>query len=89
MFGVIGASGAAVGLILGGALTEFLDWRWTMFVNLILAIPAAVVALRLLPNDVVGGPRADRPARHGDRVGRPVRARLRPLQRRVHGGPPP
>jgi EmrB/QacA subfamily drug resistance transporter len=51
VFGVIGASGAAVGLILGGALTEYLDWRWTMFVNLILAIPAAVAALRLLPND--------------------------------------
>jgi EmrB/QacA subfamily drug resistance transporter len=53
VFGVIGASGAAVGLILGGALTEYLDWRWTMFVNLILAIPAAVAAMRLLPNDAV------------------------------------
>src|SRR4051812_18587473 len=53
VFGVIGASGAAVGLILGGALTEYLDWRWTMFVNLILAIPAAVAALRLLDADAV------------------------------------
>jgi EmrB/QacA subfamily drug resistance transporter len=53
VFGVIGASGAAVGLILGGALTEYLDWRWTMFVNLILAIPAAAVAVRLLPGDGV------------------------------------
>jgi EmrB/QacA subfamily drug resistance transporter len=51
VFGVIGASGAAVGLILGGALTEYLDWRWTMFVNLILAIPTAAAALRLLPHD--------------------------------------
>ena len=50
---MIGASGAAVGLILGGALTEYLDWRWTMFVNLILAIPAAAAALRLLPDDAV------------------------------------
>src|SRR5215475_182803 len=48
VFGVIGASGAAVGLILGGALTEYVDWRWTMFVNLILAIPAAAAAVRLL-----------------------------------------
>src|SRR6185312_15798890 len=53
VFGMIGASGAAVGLILGGALTEYLDWRWTMFVNLILAIPAAAAALRLLPDDAV------------------------------------
>jgi EmrB/QacA subfamily drug resistance transporter len=58
VFGVIGASGAAIGLILGGALTEFLDWRWTMFVNLLLAVPTAVVALRLLADDVVSGSRA-------------------------------
>jgi EmrB/QacA subfamily drug resistance transporter len=53
VFGVIGASGAAVGLILGGALTEYLDWRWTMFVNLILAVPTAAAAMRLLPHDAV------------------------------------
>jgi EmrB/QacA subfamily drug resistance transporter len=52
VFGMIGASGAAVGLILGGALTEYLDWRWTMFVNLILAVPAAVAAVRLLADGV-------------------------------------
>jgi EmrB/QacA subfamily drug resistance transporter len=53
VFGMIGASGAAVGLILGGALTEYVDWRWTMFVNLILAVPAALAAVRLLPRDAV------------------------------------
>jgi len=53
VFGVIGASGAALGLILGGALTEILDWRWTLFVNLILAVPTAVAALRLLDDDAV------------------------------------
>jgi EmrB/QacA subfamily drug resistance transporter len=58
VFGVIGASGAAVGLILGGALTEYLDWRWTMFVNLILAVPAAVAALRLLNADAVQASRS-------------------------------
>ena len=51
VFGMIGASGAAVGLILGGGLTEMLDWRWTMFVNLVLAVPAAMAAVRLLPAD--------------------------------------
>jgi EmrB/QacA subfamily drug resistance transporter len=58
VFGMIGASGAAVGLILGGGLTEYLDWRWTMFVNLFLAVPAALAALRLLPNDAVRAGRA-------------------------------
>jgi EmrB/QacA subfamily drug resistance transporter len=48
VFGVIAGSGAAVGLVLGGALTEYLDWRWCMYVNLILAVPAALAALRLL-----------------------------------------
>ena len=48
VFGVIAGSGAAVGLILGGALTEYLDWRWCMYVNLILAVPAAIAAVRLL-----------------------------------------
>jgi EmrB/QacA subfamily drug resistance transporter len=57
VFGVIGASGAAVGLILGGALTEYLDWRWTMFVNLLLAIPTAAAAVRLLPRDVAAATR--------------------------------
>src|SRR5215211_3011927 len=32
VFGVIAGSGAAVGLILGGALTEYLNWRWCMYV---------------------------------------------------------
>jgi EmrB/QacA subfamily drug resistance transporter len=53
VFGMIGASGAAVGLILGGGLTELLDWRWTMFVNLAFAAPAAVAAVRLLADDGV------------------------------------
>jgi EmrB/QacA subfamily drug resistance transporter len=51
VFGVIAGSGAAVGLILGGALTEYLDWRWCMYVNLILAVPAAIAALRLLRDE--------------------------------------
>jgi EmrB/QacA subfamily drug resistance transporter len=53
VFGLIGASGAAVGLLLGGALTQFLDWRWSMFVNLLLAVPVAVAAMRLLSDDAV------------------------------------
>ncbi|MEU1053420.1 MFS transporter [Streptomyces sp. NPDC005876] len=40
IYGAIAGGGAAVGLILGGFLTEYLDWRWTFFVN----IPFAVIA---------------------------------------------
>ncbi|MFJ5263232.1 MFS transporter [Streptomyces sp. NPDC088387] len=38
IFGAIAGSGAAVGLLLGGFLTEYMDWRWTLYVNLALAV---------------------------------------------------
>ncbi|WP_338682688.1 MFS transporter [Streptomyces acidiscabies] len=38
IYGAIAGSGAAVGLLLGGVLTEYLDWRWTLYVNLALAV---------------------------------------------------
>ena len=34
IFGSVAVSGAALGLLLGGALTEYLSWRWCLFVNL-------------------------------------------------------
>src|SRR3984885_4046100 len=37
IYGAIAGAGGAVGLLLGGALTEYLSWRWTMYVNLIFA----------------------------------------------------
>ncbi|UJA21978.1 MFS transporter [Thermoleophilia bacterium SCSIO 60948] len=52
VFGAIAGSGASVGLLLGGVLTETLDWRWCLYVNLLLAIPAAIMAFRLLTNEV-------------------------------------
>ncbi|GGK12227.1 MFS transporter [Streptomyces camponoticapitis] len=44
IFGAIAGGGGAVGLILGGFLTEYLDWRWTFFVNIPFAIVAAAGA---------------------------------------------
>ncbi|MET8978184.1 MFS transporter [Streptomyces sp. NPDC004539] len=38
IYGAIAGSGAAVGLLLGGVLTEYLNWRWTLYVNLVLAV---------------------------------------------------
>jgi EmrB/QacA subfamily drug resistance transporter len=40
IFGAIAGAGGAVGLLLGGALTEYLSWRWTLYVNLIFAAVA-------------------------------------------------
>jgi EmrB/QacA subfamily drug resistance transporter len=37
IYGAIAGSGGALGLLLGGALTEYLSWRWTLYVNLIFA----------------------------------------------------
>src|SRR6204780_5385567 len=50
IFGAIAGGGATVGLILGGALTQALSWRWCLYVNLAIAIPTGIVALRLLVN---------------------------------------
>jgi EmrB/QacA subfamily drug resistance transporter len=50
IYGALATAGAAVGLLLGGFLTELLSWRWTMYVNLAFAIPAAIGAGRLLVN---------------------------------------
>ncbi|GAA3488964.1 MFS transporter [Streptomyces cremeus] len=44
IFGAIAGGGGAVGLILGGFLTEYLNWRWTFFVNIPFAVVAALGA---------------------------------------------
>ncbi len=40
VFGAVAVAGGAVGLLLGGALTEYLSWRWTLYVNLLFAVVA-------------------------------------------------
>ncbi|MEU2683451.1 MFS transporter [Streptomyces hygroscopicus] len=52
VFGAIAGGGGAVGLILGGVLTEYLDWRWTFFVNIPFAIIAAVGAIAVIREPV-------------------------------------
>src|SRR5262245_2379103 len=44
VYGAIAGGGAAVGLILGGVLTEYLDWRWCLLVNIPIALIAAAFA---------------------------------------------
>src|SRR5215218_1305164 len=51
IFGAIAGSGASVGLLLGGMLTEVLDWRAVMYVNLLLAVVAGAGGIALLRNE--------------------------------------
>jgi EmrB/QacA subfamily drug resistance transporter len=62
VYGAIAGAGSAVGLLLGGALTEFLSWRWTLFVNLLFAVVALAGAAMLLKREPArGGQRLDLP----------------------------
>jgi EmrB/QacA subfamily drug resistance transporter len=50
VWSAIAAGGGAVGLVLGGLLTEALSWRWVFFINLPIGIAAALLSLRFVPN---------------------------------------
>src|SRR5579884_3774314 len=50
VFGSVAGSGAALGLVLGGLLTQYLTWRWCLYVNVVMAVIAAAGAWRLLPS---------------------------------------
>ena len=57
-FGVIGAisgGGAAIGLILGGTLTEYASWRWCLGVNTPIAIVAALLAIKFVHESKASG----------------------------------
>ena len=51
IYGAIAGGGGALGLLLGGILTTYASWRWTLFVNLIFAAVATTGALLWLKND--------------------------------------
>jgi EmrB/QacA subfamily drug resistance transporter len=62
VYGAIAGAGGAIGLLLGGALTEYLSWRWTLYVNLIFAAVAfagGALLLKRQPSPVK--PRLDIP----------------------------
>jgi EmrB/QacA subfamily drug resistance transporter len=60
VFGAVAIAGGAVGLLLGGILTEYLSWRWTLYINLVFAGVAFVGGSLLLGrHPPVGRPKLD------------------------------
>ena len=57
VFGAIAGAGGAIGLLLGGVLTQDLDWRWSLYINVVIAIVAVIGAVTLLPALRREGPR--------------------------------
>jgi MFS family permease len=50
VYGSVAGSGAAIGLLLGGILTQYLSWRWCLYVNIPIALAAAAGASAVLPS---------------------------------------
>ncbi|CAB4917473.1 unannotated protein [freshwater metagenome] len=55
VYGAISGGGAAIGLILGGTLTEYFSWRWCLGVNAPIAIVAALLAIKYVHESKAGG----------------------------------
>jgi EmrB/QacA subfamily drug resistance transporter len=55
VWGAIAGGGLALGLILGGVLTQYASWRWCLLVNTPIALVAGVAAFRLIPESRVTG----------------------------------
>lgn len=49
IWAAVASSGAAVGVVLGGVLTEYLDWRWNFFINVPVGITVVALSALLLP----------------------------------------
>ncbi|MDX3403540.1 MULTISPECIES: MFS transporter [Streptomyces] len=48
IYGALAGSGSAIGFIVGGVLTEYLNWRWCLYVNIPIAVVAVIGAFALL-----------------------------------------
>jgi EmrB/QacA subfamily drug resistance transporter len=55
VYGAIAGGGSAVGLLLGGVLTEYADWRWCFWVNVPVALFAVLAAIRIVPESKAPG----------------------------------
>jgi EmrB/QacA subfamily drug resistance transporter len=52
VWGAVGGAGAAIGVLLGGTLTELVDWRAIFFINLPVGLGVAVGAMKVVPADI-------------------------------------
>ena len=57
VFGAIAGAGGAIGLLLGGVLTEYAGWRWSLYINVVIAVFALIGALIFIPFHARTGPR--------------------------------
>jgi EmrB/QacA subfamily drug resistance transporter len=57
VFGAIAGAGGAVGLLLGGFLTEYFDWRWNLYINVVIAVVAVIGAAIFVDTLKRTGPR--------------------------------
>ena len=82
VFGFVAAGGGTIGVLLGGVLTDSLDWHWIFLVNLPIGIAVVALSLRLLPAAARTRRRASRRRRrdHRDRIADARRLRDRQRQ---------
>src|SRR6478609_8783104 len=57
VYGAISGGGAAIGLIVGGVLTEYASWRWCLGINVPIALGAAIAAVPLVRESRAEGDR--------------------------------
>ncbi len=51
VYGFVASAGGSIGLLVGGVLTQSINWHWIFYVNIPIAIVTAVLAMRLLERD--------------------------------------
>ena len=77
VYGAVAGGGAAIGLVLGGLLTEYASWRWTLLINVPIAIVTAVATALVVHESKAEGRSPLRPARRSGSYRRVVVAGVR------------
>ena len=71
MFAAMAASGGALGLLLGGTLTDLASWRWALFINVPIGASCSSSAPRVLDESQGSGTKLDLPGRDSPQACRP------------------